>query len=319
MPVPYETARLSRPNVDCLARTLVRLTAAEVEALRHFDDRLAERIGTSGPDAFRKLVQRLVNQIRKDHGQTSAQQARAEALGTISPRRDRTGFCLHAEWETERGTAVHAAITREMRDVATELGRDHGWTPDQLGAQAIHDLILRGAAMRRNQQLQRPQVVINVLCDRDTLSTGPHDRSIIETFDGQPLSPSQLDRMCCDAVLRRLDAAPDADVQAALPVRTPTPAQRAALRTLYDGCAISGAPWSQCEIHHVVSFSESKRTVLSELVPLSRRWHHLVHDDRWRLEMDSDRTLRVFQPDGTAFGSFDPPTPANHRTLPLAA
>ncbi len=71
-------------------------------------------------------------------------------------------------------------------------------------------------------------------------------------------------------------------------------------------------------VEHVF-FRQSKRTVLSELVPISRRWHHLIHDDGWTLEMDPDRTLHLSQPDGTLFKTIAPPTPINQKDHDLAA
>ena len=95
---------------------------------------------------------------------------------------------------------------------------------------------------------------------------------------------------------------------------------------LYPGCAISGAPWSQVEIHHVVFREHGGPTSLDNLIPLSRRWHHAarcrsltklladahnsqLHDEGWRLDMDTDRSLRLYRPDGTLHLDLPPPTP----------
>ena len=81
---------------------------------------------------------------------------------------------------------------------------------------------------------------------------------------------------------------------------------------MYNGRPISDAPWSQCEVHHTVFYDESRRTVLSELVPISKRWHHLVHEGGWALTMDQERALTLYQPDGTLHRSI-PYSPA-HRS-----
>ena len=142
------------------------------------------------------------------------------------------------------------------------------------------------------------------------METGPHEATVAETEDGTTLDPATVGRLCCDAGLRRLDVLPDANVHVSQTARTATPAQKSALRAMYDGCPISGAPWSQCEVHHTVFYKDSGRTVLSELVPISRRWHHLVHEGGWTLSMDSERTLTLSRPDGTTEKSI-PSSPAH--------
>ncbi len=184
--------------------------------------------------------------------------------------------------------------------------------------QAAHDLIVRGSGVDPEVFSSRPTVSVNVLSDRDTLATGPHARTIAETFDGQSLAPAAIGRLCCDATIRRLDTAPDIRVHAARASRTATSEQRATLRTLYSTCPISDAPWSQIEVHHVIEWDDGGKTQLSNLVPISSRWHHLIHEGQWTLRMDPDRTLHLSRPDGTHHRTIGPPLPINH-THELAA
>ena len=114
--------------------------------------------------------------------------------------------------------------------------------------------------------MPRPGVQIHVLSDWDTLESGPHDGSIAETFDGAPIGTATLDRLCCDATMRRIATTPDAQVHVARTARSPSAAQRAALRALYPHCPISGAGWESIEIHHVIYYEQSQHTVLSELI-----------------------------------------------------
>ncbi len=179
--------------------------------------------------------------------------------------------------------------------------------------QAVHDLIVRGSGVDPELFSSRPTVSVNVLSDRDTLATGPHPRSIAETFDGQPLAPATIGRLCCDATIRRLDTAPDIHIHAARASRTATTEQRAALRALYPTCPLSGAPWSQIEVHHVIEWDDGGKTQLSNLVPISSRWHHLIHEGQWTLHMDPDRTLQlsvqtghIIEPSNRLFPSTTP-------------
>lgn len=298
-------------NIDSLANTLTKVTTGEAKALAGFDGAFAERVSHAKADSFRRYVNRCVDRIRNDHGLDAARRARAAASCTLSARRDRTGYRLILDLETERGTAVYNAIKNERRGLSRRLGTDHGLTNDQLLVQAAHDLIVRGSGVDPERFSSRPTVSVNVLSDRDTLVHGHHRDTISETFDGQPLTPATIGRLCCDATIRRLDTAPDINVGVARASRTATAEQRAALRALYPTCPISGAPWSQIEIHHVLEWDHGGPTQLSNLIPISTRWHHLVHEGRWTLHMDHDRTLKLSRPDGTLHRTIDPPLPIN--------
>ncbi len=292
-------------NVDVLARTASRMTDAEVTALAEHDGVLAEAAGRLSEESFRKRVQRLRDNIRADHGATAAEQAAAGSFARISPDRDRNGYRVAGWLDPLRGAAVQAALMRECRWLSQAGDATAALDADQIMAQALHDLILRGDATDRATGSARANVSVVVVTDRQTLGSGPHGATTAETDDGMALDPSTVGRLCCDATLRRVDGLGDAGVYVSRPTRTATAAQRAGLRAMYPGCAISGVPWSQCEVHHTVPYAESKRTVLPELVPISRRWHHLVHEGGWTLTMDENRTLRLSRPDGT-----------HHRTIP---
>ncbi len=305
-------------NVDCLAHLLSKVSETERASLVGYDGPIAERITHHQAGTFRKYLQRLVNTIRKDHGVGASERERVAAAAGVSAKRDRTGYLLRGEWETERGTAIYNAVRNERRELLKRLGTNE-LTSDQLTAQAIHDIITRGAAVNPLTGQFRPSVVINVLTDHKTMADGPHPGTIAETFDGQTLAPETVGRLCCDAVLRRLDVAPDAHVSASRTVRTATSTQRAALRTLYPSCPITGAPWSMLEIHHVTPYETCRQTELHNLLPISTRIHHLVHEGGWRLTLDPDRTIHLYRPNGTLDQTIPPPIAVNHRSADYAA
>ncbi len=294
-------------NVDALAGALSKVTPTEAEALAGFDGVLAERVSHAKPDSFRRHINRCIDRIRRDHGLDGAARSRAASHCRLTQRRDRSGYRVVLDLETERGTAVYNALGSERRSLQRRLGSDHGLTRDQLTAQAAHDLIVRGSGVDPDTHSCRPTVTVNVLTDRTTLAGGPHADTVSETFDGQQLVPATIGRLCCDATLRRLDTGPDIDVHAARTARTATADQRAALRALYPACPISGATWSHVEIHHVIEWEHGGQTKLDNLVPISSRWHHLVHEGGWTLRMDPDRTLHLSRPDGTHHRTIAPP------------
>ena len=245
---------------------------------------------------------------------------KSDSYARVTPTPERDAYRLSAYLDPLRGAAVKAAIEREARTLADDLALSEGMTPAQLSAQALHDLVLRGDSMERTS-LPRANVTLNVLCDRDTLAVGPHEDTIAETYDGLPIGADAIGRLCCDSTLRRIDTAPDGDVQASRSSRSPSEVQRMALRAMYPSCPISGTGWENIEIHHVVFYSESKRTVLSELVPISRRWHHVWPSATPSCSLRSQRRShhRLSRPDGTPFRTIAPPTPINQREHELAA
>ncbi len=305
-------------NVDMLARVTRAMSADEIATLTEHDAALAEAAGRLSEESFRKRISRLRDKIRNDGGTTAAEHVIDESFARLSPSQDRSSYRLNGLFDPVRGASIKAAITREARHLADHPELCRGMTQAQIAAQALHDLVLRGDSIDR-RSMPRASVRIHVLSDRDTLCSGGHDQSIAETFEGLPIGTATMGRLCCDATMRSIETAPDADVNVSRATRSPSEAQRLALRSLYGSCPISGAGWESIEIHHVIFYSESKRTVLSELVPVSRRWHHLIHDAGWKLEMDPDRTLRLSRPDGTLFKVIPPPIPINQVDLDLAA
>lgn len=305
-------------NIDVLARLTRSMNEKDLAAMAEHDNALTKAAQRLGDESFRKRVSRLRDKIRNDAGGTAAQQAIDDSFARIVPNKERSSVQLHGSFDPVRGAGIKAALARETKFLADHPELCQGMTPAQVAAQAFHDLILRGDGIDRSAT-PRPSVHIHVLADRDTMANGPHDNSITETFDGLPIGPATVGRLCCDATMRRIDTAPDGYVHVSRSTRSISQTQRAALRSLYPSCPISGAGWESIEIHHVIFFSKSKRTVLSELVPVSRRWHHLIHDGGWTLEMDTDRTLRLSQPDGTLFKVIAPPVPINQVDHALAA
>jgi len=304
----------ARPdNVDVLARMCERMTDAEIDVLIQSDTVIADAAGRLRTDSFRRKIHRLRDRIRADHGQTAAEQASKETMARVWPARDRNTFRLAAVFDPLHGAAAQQALRHQCRVLAEQLGPDHGLTADQIAAQALVDLMVRGANTDPTHDNTMPVVHLDVLTDGATLTTGPHEHTIAETSDGLPVTPGTIGRLACDCVIRRIETLADGRVNVSRSSRTATSAQRAALRALYPGCAVSGAPWSQVEIHHVVFREHGGPTSLDNLIPLSRRWHHRLHDEGWRLEMDTNRGLRLYRPDGTLHLALPPPTPVLHQ------
>ncbi len=199
-------------NLDVLARITGRMTDDEVNQLVGRDADLAAAAVRLGVDSFRKRVQRYRTKIRSDNGATAEQQARMEECASVSVSRDNQTHRLHAIFDTINGTAVAAAHRLEYRRLCDDLGSGHGLTSDQISAQALHDLIIRGGNTAATAENNRPTVVMHVLTDGKTLSKGPHEDSVMETQDGLPLCPSTLGQIACDCVIQRVETTADGKV-----------------------------------------------------------------------------------------------------------
>jgi hypothetical protein len=64
----------------------------------------------------------------------------------------------------------------------------------------------------------------------------------------------------------------------------------------YPGCDIA---FERCDIHHVIEWLRFGSTDLDNLLPLCSKHHHLVHEGRWRLQLDKHRVITIHRPDGT--------------------
>lgn len=305
-------------NVDVLARLIADMTPAEVRELAADDLDIALSAGSLGAESFGRRVRRKRDTIRRDHGLDAAKRAERAAEVKVGPRADGDGYFLNARLDSIDGAAFLDGFQKSLRSIENELGPNHGLSRNELAVRALVDPYVRGVNTAASFENTRPKVIVNVITDGQTLAHGPHEETVAETNDGQPLAPEQLSRLCCDATLRRIDALPDGSVNVSHSGRTATPAQRAALRALYPGCAISGAPWSRVEVHHVIYYEHCQETALANLVPISKRWHHLVHDHGWKLHMDPDRTIRLHRPDGALHRTIPPPLPITQCT-PVAA
>lgn len=196
-------------NLDVLARTTARMTDEEITELTQLDADLAAAASRLSVDSFRKRVQRYRDRIRDDHGHTAQQQAKPETFARVPLSRDKQQYRINGAFDIAQGTVVHNAHQLGYRRLCDQLGAGHGLTSDEVSAQALHDLILRGSNTQATHENNRPTVLLQVITDGQTLATGPHDRSILETADGLAVCPEMLGQLSCDCLIQRVDSLPD--------------------------------------------------------------------------------------------------------------
>ncbi len=306
----------STENVDTLNRKLRGLTSKEQTALAKADSDLAIQANQLSPEGFRRRLNLQIRELRSKAGLSLPEQNKAASYARGGLNVSEGMHYFHAEFDPERGAEIDQALSWKTRSIARRDG-----TADQpleindnLRAQALYELIVDGVkyhdSCRSSGGIAGVSRIpsVSLLMDLRTFVSGPHAKTISETWAGAPLPPETAARLCCDANVSEVIIGSDGEaLRVGRKHRSATDAQRRMLRSLYGGCAISGAPFTQCEIHHVHYWEKGGATDLDNLVPISKHWHHLVHEGGWRLEIGPDRALTLWRPDKSLYQVIPPP------------
>lgn len=290
-------------QLDSLARAAKRLDAEQREALN--TPALVTAAQNLPADEFDVHVRQAAERAKADHGLSEALAARKNSsfkhwfdsrahMGRFSGQLDPERYeLLH--------TAIDAAVSDLARNAEEPTYKDHN-----LAAEALVTLVTGSG---RPSGSGRPEVT--VIVDEQTLRFGPHHQSIRQTGNGHSVPPETVDRLMCDAVLRRvvLD-------QRGVPInvgrryRTATGPQWTAIKAVHSTCAWDGCdrPISWCQLHHIHEWEHGGPTDLDNLLPLCSRHHHQVHEGRWSVKLLDDRMLKIYRPDGTLWSTAPTPT-----------
>ena len=297
-------------HVDVLVREWIRLD--EAQRARFDTDVLLGEACRLPVETFRRVVKRHADAAVGDHGlaDTVARQQASEFRHWFDAS---TGLGRFAgSLDPERYEMLCNRIEQRMTAMAADGGGEPVNKNPALAARALVDLVA-GRAGRAGAPS------ITVLVDEQTLRSGPHVGSVIETENGVPLAPESVSRLCCDATLRRVVVdSRGVPIDVGRRHRTATDAQWAALRAMYPACAWDGctAPVAWCQAHHILEWERGGATDLRNLVPFCHRHHHRVHEGRWRIRLLADRTLRIHRADGTHL--TDTPAPCR-QPIPAVA
>jgi hypothetical protein len=301
-------------HADALANATIRLDDDVQAAFFDRDADLAADAARMTPEAFGKNCRDLVRLLERDAGVERDQRQRRETR--LDKKIDRDGmYVLNARMHPELGNAVFNTIDAETAALV-KAGGDRSVDRSQVAAEALGNLVV-GA-----HQAKRPgEAEIRVHVDEQTASTGKlHEHSVCEFDDGTPIPPASVLRLLCSGLIIPIIVGADGNVlNVGREHRVANRAQRRALRAMYRTCAFHGCDvaFSRCEIHHIHEWELNGLTDLENLLPLCVRHHHLVHDQRWLLELAADRTLTIRQPDGSVFATTRPDVPGKPApTLP---
>ncbi len=133
---------------------------------------------------------------------------------------------------------------------------------------------------------ERAQVVVTVGLDHLRRSTGAGD-----LLDGEPVAPSVLRRMACDAgVLPAVLGGAGQPLDVGREARTVPTGIRRALAVRDRGCAFPGCdrPPGWCDAHHIRHWADGGPTALANLVLLCGHHHRTVHSAGWRVAVAPD-------------------------------
>jgi hypothetical protein len=292
--------RVGGDQLDIMARAIKDLEDNQVSLLN--TDELVTAAEQLPADTFNRMVQREVEDIKGDDGLADAVEKRQDSsfrwwfderagMGRLSGRLD------PERYETVTN-ALEQAMTRLASHGSEPVGKDH-----RLAADALVHLATGGS--------RSGLPAITVIVDADTLTQGGHHNSVRETADGRPVPPDTIARLACDATIRKvlLDGT-SVPIDVGRRYRTATDAQWAAIKAIYSTCGWDGcsAPISWCQLHHIHEWERGGATDLCNLLPLCHRHHHQVHEGGWRIVLRTDRSLKIYRPDGKHWSTTPPPS-----------
>jgi hypothetical protein len=283
-------------HADPVGRVAADLDEAGRATLCELENTIVTAAAERSVEVFQREMSALADTLAGDDGTSRHERRRRQRC--VKRWVDRqTGLChthltLDPEADAAVGAALGAAVYAEQQTTPDDDDRSF----DQVRADVMVELIT-GA---RSVQRRTPQV--SVLIDYDTLRDRIHDRGVCETDTGEPLPPSAVRRLACDAEVVPVTLNGHGVVlDEGRARRTATAEQRRALRAMHRSCVHPDCTvgFEHCDIHHVTPWWDGGRSDLENMAPVCSRHHHLVHDTNWSLTLHPDRTVEWRRPDGT--------------------
>jgi Domain of unknown function (DUF222) len=182
---------VSAGHADAIARAGHRFDERGRVELAALECELVELAARTTVERFDRKVRDLARRLSRDDGLRHHERLKAQRA--VARWIDGEGMCitrisLDPEADARFSAVFDAAVAAEQAQP------DEGRTFDQLKADAFLNLVTAPAA----PGTQRPAQLL-ALIDYDTMAEGLHERSVCETFDGQPLPPATVRRLACEA------------------------------------------------------------------------------------------------------------------------
>lgn len=324
--------KVSSSNFTAVASHTSRLSDAQANQLDV--SALVKKAKTLEPDRFEKYLRNHIKQATSDplteHKAMRAASKVSHWLDSI------TGMGhIHAELDPERYERIANRIDREVNRLANLDKRNSGETKNatkdsRLAADAFCSLLGAGqgkvaagqsktggrssrSAGDKNSSCEcrpTPTADLLVVVDHKTLKSGRHTGSIAETESGVALSEQTVNRLACDAIIRKVETDGKGLVlNVGRKQRVASDAQWAGTKAMYSTCSWSGCETriQHCQLHHIQYWRNGGKTDMSNLVPLCSHHHHKVHEGGWSLKLKPDRSLEHIKPDKSVWKTTKPP------------
>jgi len=292
--------RMSAGHVDAVARLAGELDDAARAELHDLQAAVVQSAAVQSAavmpvETFEREMSKLGRVLSRDDGVSRLERLKRQRC--VRRWVDRvTGMChTHLQVDPETDARIATALDAAVAS-ARAAAQDEDVDFDHLKTDALVGLIT-GA---RTTGHRVPDLTL--LSDARTMRDGPHERTVCETGDGQPLPVETVRRLGCDATITPVTLDDDAvPLTMGRTRRLATPEQRRALRAMYRACGFPGCGvrFEDCRIHHVTWWEHLGATNMENLLPLCERHHHHVHEGGWTLTLKPDRTITLRRPDGT--------------------
>ena len=311
-----EAGEMSLTNAERLAQAAKRTGTESVDAAASLLDQAREL----PPDRFAREVDAWTQSQQDDHGHGDYLRQRERRY--LRVRRDRDKVRIEGQYDLESGTRIGArlqrlaeALRRQDDQTARNGGSGDGgrrsW--DQLQADALDQLASGDTELGAGPGSSRPKAEVIVVADIGAL-TGEDPSGRCEIPGAGPVPPTVLQRIACDAELTGVLFSDGKPLFHGATTRTATKAQWRMLIARDGGCIGCGAEPRWCQAHHIISYAQSRRTDIDNLVLVCWKCHHNIHDHNWQITHHHGKP--ALQPPAT---SNLPTTPATKAAASTTA
>ena len=199
---------------------------------------------------------------------------------------------LHATVDSDQAAVIEQAIGRAIGDIAMPVGTPWGQRA-AFALTAIAKFFLDHVD-GPHAVSAKPTVSITITLDELEQRAGRSIGALPSHFTSRS---AKLRKLCCDANISRVIINGESQpIDIGRSTRIVPAALSRELARQDHGCRWPGCQaqlWN-CESHHVKHWANGGGTDLNNLVTLCWRHHHDLHNDqRWRLTLSANRTLRV--------------------------
>ena len=295
-------------HVGVVARSIASLDRETKQRLATRDGFLTEIASRTTSGEFARTLRSEIRRAQRDDGIATLERQRRNTRLRTWVDRETGMWCLRGEFDPETGAILETRINTALEALF------HDTTPDTCPSDLIdkqhHLRALPLVSITAGKPSgQAGKIDMSILIDAKTLLDGVHDHSVIDCGLGIELPVETLRRMACYADITPIIVGADGiHLELQQTTRLANREQRRALRAMYKGCAIPGCcvTWDYIVIHHLKYFRNGGPTNIANLLPLCHKHHHLTHEGRWQLNLNTNRNLTITKPDGTQMTTGPP-------------